>query len=98
MAVLANLYRQNEESLTTKHFLNENRMIKSSHPLFEGGTAEVAFDCFCVPLANANIHGHSQPVQLYATSAAISGTKFGLETHIASPINVVTQISHYLSK
>ena len=26
-------------------------MIKSSHPLFEGGTAEVALDRFCVPLA-----------------------------------------------
>ncbi len=32
---------------------------------------------------NANIHGHSQSVQLYATFAKISGTKFGPETHIA---------------
>ncbi len=56
MAILANLYRQNEESLVTKHVLNENRMIKSSHPLLDGGTAEVAFDCFCVPLAA--IRGH----------------------------------------
>ncbi len=47
---------------------------------------------------NANIYGRSQSVQLYAASAAISGTKFILETHIASPINVVTQIFHYLSK
>ena len=48
-------------------------------------------------ILNANIHGHSQSVQLYATSATISGTKFGPETHIASPINVVTQVFHYLS-
>ena len=34
---------------------------------------------------NANIHGRSQSIQLYATSATISGTKFGPETHIASP-------------
>ncbi len=44
---------------------------------------------------NGNIHGHSQSVQLYATSAAISGMKFGLESHIASSMNVVTQIFHY---
>ncbi len=31
---------QNEELITRKHLLNKNRMIKSSHPLFEGGTAE----------------------------------------------------------
>ena len=47
---------------------------------------------------NANIHGHSRSVQFYATSATISGTKFGPETHITSPINVVTQVFHYLSK
>ena len=47
---------------------------------------------------NANIHGHSQSVQLYATSATISGTKFGQETHIASTINVVTQVFHYLPR
>ncbi len=47
---------------------------------------------------NANIHGRSQCVQLYATSATISGTEFGPETHITSPINVVTQVFHYLSK
>ena len=42
--------RQNEESLSTKHFLGES-MIISSLLLFEGGTAEVTFDCFCVPHA-----------------------------------------------
>ena len=47
---------------------------------------------------NANIHGRSKSVQLYTTSATISGTKFGPETHLASPINVVTQVFHYLSK
>ncbi len=46
---------------------------------------------------NDNFHGHSQSVQLYATSAIISRTKFGSETHNASPINVVTQVFHYLS-
>ncbi len=30
--------------LSTKHLLKENRLIKSSHPLFEGGTADVALD------------------------------------------------------
>ena len=49
-------------------------------------------------LDNANIHGRSQSVQFYATSNTISGTKFGPETHIASPINATTQIFHYLSK
>ncbi len=38
--------------ITTKHLLKENRMIKSSHPLFEGGTAKVAFDRLCVPLTS----------------------------------------------
>ncbi len=47
---------------------------------------------------NANIHGHIQSVQLYTTSAPTSVTKFGPETHIASPMNVVTQVFHYLSK
>ena len=47
---------------------------------------------------NANNHGRSQSVQLYATSATISGIKFGPETHIAAPIHVVTQVFHHLSK
>ena len=43
-------------------------------------------------LANANIHGLSQSVQLYATSATTSGTIFCQETHIASPIDFVNQV------
>ena len=34
--------------VTTKHLLKENRMIKLSHPLFEGGTAEVTLDRLAV--------------------------------------------------
>ncbi len=49
-------------------------------------------------LINANIHGHSQSVQLEATSARISGTKFGPETHIVSRINVIIQVFHYLTQ
>ena len=45
-----------------------------------------------VIMNNANIHGRSESVQLYATSATISTTKFGPESHIASPINVVSQV------
>ncbi len=33
--------------ITTRHLLNGNRMIKSSHPLFKGGTTEVGFDWLC---------------------------------------------------
>ena len=47
---------------------------------------------------NANIHSRSQSVQLYACSATISVMKFDPQTHIASPINVVNQVFHYLSK
>ena len=35
--------------IPTRQFLTENRMIKLSHPLFQGGTTEVAFDPLCVP-------------------------------------------------
>ena len=49
-------------------------------------------------IANANIHGHSHSFQLYVTSDTTSVTKFGPETHIASPMNVVTQVFHYPSK
>ncbi len=49
-------------------------------------------------IANANKHGHTQSVKLYATSATISVTKFWPETHIALPMNVATQLFHYLSK
>ncbi len=49
----ADLNIQNGGStLQQNNLLNENRMIKSSHPLFEGGTAEVARDRLCVPRAN----------------------------------------------
>ncbi len=44
--------------------LCKNRMIKSSHPLFEGGTAEVALDRFCVPLAQ-------KPSQATSASATL---------------------------
>ena len=42
---------------------SENRVINSLHPLFEGGTAEVALDRLCVPLHRlcvplASLGGH----------------------------------------
>ncbi len=40
-----------QKYIITKHVLTQNRMVKLSHPLFEGGTAEVALDHQGVPLA-----------------------------------------------
>ncbi len=39
-------------------------MIKSSHPLFEGGTAEVALDRLCIPLLDT---GGLRQLQVGAT-------------------------------
>ena len=49
-------------------------------------------------LTNANKNGHTQSVELYATSATISVIEFRPETHIALLMNVATQLFHYLSK
>ena len=48
MTILIDPHIQNKGFITTRHLLNENRMIKSSHPLFEGGTTEVTLDCLSV--------------------------------------------------
>ena len=54
--------------ITKKYLLIENRTIKSSYPLFEGFTTEVALDRLCAPLASLGGHtGGLGLLQLGAT-------------------------------